>query len=102
MINMPKVFRNFYFITGLIFLVWMLFVDANDWLTQARNTLHLNELQSEKAFYRQKIDQVQRARLEVLGSPALREKYAREHYLMKRRNEDIYVVVDEQDKALEQ
>ncbi len=98
---MPKFFRNFYVITGLFFLAWMLLLDANDWPTQVRTWWTLRELQNEKVFYKQKIARIERAKMEVLGSPALREKYAREHYLMKRRKEEIYVVVDEQDKALE-
>ncbi len=91
----------FYLITGLAFVVWMLLLDANDWPTQARNWWKLRELQAEKGFYTAKIARVQRARIEVLGTPALRDKYAREHYLMKRRNEDIYVVVDEKDKPID-
>jgi cell division protein DivIC len=96
-----RLLRSFYATTLIGLVVWMLFFDANDLVGQVRNWLKLRELQGETAWYDQKIAEVKRAKREVLGSPALREKYAREHYLMKRRTEDVYVVVDEKNEPLE-
>ena len=93
--------RNFYVATGLGLLAWMTFFDANDLITQGRNWWKLRELEGDARFYQAKIKTVQTDRREVLGSDRLREKFAREKYLMKKPNEDVFVIVDENNEPLE-
>lgn len=94
--RIPKITRNFYFLTGSLFFVWMLFLDGNDLINQVRLTKQLNNLESEKAYYEKKIVEVEKARQELMNDPAMLEKYAREKYLMKKPGEDLYVVVVEE------
>jgi hypothetical protein len=101
---LPKRFRflqNFYVATSLGLLVWMTFIDANDLPMQIRNWWKLRELDREITFYKDQIKTVQTERREVLGNDQLREKYAREKYLMKKPTEDVFVVVDEHNEPLE-
>lgn len=84
-------FGNFYFSTGLILFLWMIFIDPNDFISQFRLTSKRNNLENEKEFYLQKIEEVKIERNEIFGSPAQYEKFARERYLMKKPNEDIYI-----------
>ncbi|MFD2572906.1 septum formation initiator family protein [Spirosoma soli] len=93
--------RNFYVATGLVLLVWMTFFDANDLPSQAQNWWKLRELESDVKYYQTKIKAVQTERREVLGNDKLREKFAREKYLMKKPTEDVFVIVDEQNEPLE-
>jgi hypothetical protein len=93
--------RNFYVATGLGLLVWMTFFDANDLPTQIGNWWKLRELDSESRFYQAKIKSIQTDRREVLGNDQLREKFAREKYLMKKPTEDVFVIVDEHNEPLE-
>ena len=93
--------RNFYVATGLGLLVWMTFFDANDLPTQIRNRWQLYKLDEEAKFYQAKIEAVQKERREVLGSDQLREKFAREKYLMKKEGEEVFVIVDENNEPLE-
>lgn len=93
--------RNFYVATGLGLLVWMTFFDANDLPTQIQNRWKLYELDEEARFYQEKIKAVQDERRELLGSDQLREKFAREKYLMKKEGEDVFVIVDENNDPLE-
>ncbi|SOD88481.1 FtsB family cell division protein [Spirosoma fluviale] len=93
--------RNFYVATGLGLLVWMTFFDANDLQTQIRNWWQLQKLDGDAAYYQDKIKAVQTERREVLGNDRLREKFAREKYLMKKPGEDVFVIVDEQNEQLE-
>lgn len=93
--------RNFYVATGLGLLAWMTFFDANDLPTQARNWWRLRELDKDVAFYQEQIKAVRAERREVLGNDRLHEKYARERYLMKRPEEDVFVIVDEHNEPLE-
>lgn len=93
--------RNFYVATSLALLAWMTFFDANDLPSQARNWLKLRELEDETKFYQAEITDVQTERREVLGNDRLREKFARERYLMKKPTEDVFVIVDEQNEPIE-
>ncbi|ARK11314.1 septum formation initiator [Fibrivirga algicola] len=92
---------RFYILTGVGFVLWMLFFDANDLRSQARNWWKAQELEDEKAYFQERIEAVKAERKEVLGSQQLRIKYAREKYLMKKRNEDVYVLVDENGDPIE-
>ncbi|AKD53547.1 FtsB family cell division protein [Spirosoma radiotolerans] len=93
--------RNFYVATGLVLVGWMTFFDANDLPTQIRNWWELRRLDGEAKFYQAKIKAVQTERQEVLGNDRLREKFAREKYLMKKPGEDVFVIVDEHNEPLE-
>lgn len=92
---------RFYLITGLGLLVWMTFFDPNDFRSQFANWQKLRELEQERAFYVDKIKEVERQRREVLGTNELREKFARERYLMKKPTEDVFVLVDENGEPFE-
>ncbi|UFH55013.1 septum formation initiator family protein [Spirosoma sp. KNUC1025] len=93
--------RNFYVASGLGLLIWMTFFDANDLPTQIRNWWKLHELDGKAKYYQERIKAVQTERKEVLGNDQLREKFAREKYLMKRPEEDVFVIVDEHNEPLE-
>ena len=99
--RIPRFLRNFYVATALGLVAWMTFFDANDLPSQFRNWWKLRELESEATYYNAQIETIRRDRQEVLGSDRLREKYAREKYLMKKPAEDIFVIVDENNEPLE-
>jgi len=88
-----RVLRNFYFLTAVGFVVWMTVFDSNDLGKQYDMYHKWRELQAEKAYYEANIKLVQQDRAELLSSPALLEKFAREKYLMKRPGEDVFVLV---------
>ncbi|MBD2704781.1 septum formation initiator family protein [Spirosoma sp. BT702] len=93
--------QNFYVASGLCLLAWMTFFDANDLPTQVRNWWKLHKLESDIRFYKEKIQLIQKERREVFGNAQLREKFAREKYLMKKADEDVFVIVDENNEPLE-
>lgn len=94
--KLPKITKNFYFLSGVFFFVWLLFFDSNDLINQFKLTSQLNDLENDKAYYQEKIIEVEKERQKLLNDTDLLEKYAREKYLMKKPNEDIYVVVEEE------
>ncbi|RCR69182.1 FtsB family cell division protein [Larkinella punicea] len=96
-----RVVKNFYFATGVGLLTWMLFFDANDIISQIRNSLKLGDLETDLVYYDEKIKEVEIQRQSILGNPRLQEKYARENYLMKKPNEDVYVLVNEKNEPIE-
>ncbi len=94
-LRLPPFTRNFYFITSLVFLVWMLFLDTNDFVSQYQLWGKVKELEAEKGYYQEKIEAVKKDRSELMSKPQLLEKFAREKYLMKKKDEEVYVVVEE-------
>ena len=94
--KVPPVFRNFYSLMGIAFLVWMIFLDSNDLINRYRLSAKLRSLEGEKRYYAEKIKEVEKDRAELMGTNELLEKFAREKYLMKRETEDIYII-DEKD-----
>jgi len=95
--KLPPVFKNFYFIVGVIFIIWMLFIDSNDLYSQFQKRGKLKELEQQKAYYTQMIKDVEKDREELLSNNELLEKFAREKYLMKKESEDLYILdIDEE------
>ena len=92
--KLPAFTKNFYFITGSLFLLWVLFIDNNDLITQFQLQQKLNTLVNEKEYYQENIQQVEKDRKELLSNTELLEKFARERYFMKKESEDLYIIVD--------
>lgn len=92
--KLPGFLRNFYVITLLVFLVWMLFLDSNDLVSQFKLSNKLDNLETEKAYYQEKIEEVKKDREELLSNKELLEKFAREKYLMRKKTEDLYVIIE--------
>jgi cell division protein FtsB len=95
--HIPAWLKNKYFISFSAFAVVMLFLDRNDILTQFSRNKELNKLQQSRQYYTTQIAS-ERKELEALkNNPATLEKYAREKYLMKRDNEELFVISENPD-----
>jgi cell division protein DivIC len=90
--KLPPSFRNFYVVTGFSFLIWMFFLDSNDFISRFKLGAKLRNLNSEKEYYQAKIHEVEEDRRELLTNKELLEKFAREKYLMKKEKEDIFII----------
>lgn len=71
----------------------MVFLDNNDLISQMRLSSKYNDLIEEKEYYQEKIKEVEIDREGLLSDEELLEKFARERYLMKKENEDLFIVV---------
>lgn len=89
---MKKLIKNKYILTLLIFTVWMLFFDQNSFLSQRKITKELNQLEARKKLYSNQNEALRNQKEELLGSTDNLEKLAREKYLMKRDDEDVYLI----------
>ncbi|NDK56178.1 FtsB family cell division protein [Pontibacter fetidus] len=96
--RIPKFFRSFYFITTALFVVWMLFFDSNDFVTQYQMSKQLSDLEDVREDYVHKMEEVEKDRKALMGNADLLEKYAREKYLMKRPNEDVFIIVPKEEE----
>lgn len=95
---MAKVFKyskNFYVLFTLFFIIWMVFIDSNDVVSQFKLRAKLKELENQREFYLQRKEKIKADREELMSNYELLEKFARERYYMKKKTEDLYVVVEE-------
>ncbi|RIW18838.1 septum formation initiator family protein [Algoriphagus lacus] len=85
---------NFYVLSILFFLFWMIFIDSNNLVNHFRLSQKLSQLEDQKEFYLEKKEKIKAEREELMSNPELLEKFARERYLMKKPTEDLYVIVE--------
>nr|WP_158827349.1 septum formation initiator family protein [Mucilaginibacter sp. JXJ CY 39] len=98
---MKRVFdllKNKFFLVTIAFVVWMLFFDKNDLYSQYEYKQQLNKLEQERDFYQKETAQVTKDLDELNSNPQKLEKFAREKYLMKKPDEDVFVIVKEKKK----
>ena len=86
-----KPFKNIFILILAVFIVWMLFFDANSWLIHHELNTNIDALESEKEYYKKEIEKDNKA-IKTLSSEEGLEKFAREEYYMKRDNEEIYII----------
>lgn len=87
--------KNKYFITILSFIAWLIFFDKNDFFSQVEYGQRLHMLELDKKYYLDEIRKNRTDMVELMTNPKNLEKFAREKYLMKKDNEDVFVIVDE-------
>ena len=88
-------FKNFYFLFFLSFILWMTIIDSNGFINRYRLSKKLSELNTQKEFYVKEINKVTLDKEKFGSDEELLEKYAREEYLMKKESEDIFYVIKE-------
>lgn len=87
-----KTLKNKYLIATIAFLVWMVFFDHNNLLLHLQYRNELNDLSKSKKYYQEQIDKTKKEVELMQYNPKWMEKVAREQYLMKRDNEDVYLI----------
>lgn len=92
-----RIFTNKYLLVFLAFLVWILFFDSNNLISRYRVKQDLRNLQRQKRYYEQEISTNQQLRDRLTNDLNSIEAFGREQYLMKRDNEDIYLIIDEKE-----
>lgn len=90
--KIPAFLTNKYLLCIAFFVVWMLFFDQRDIFNTLEQKKKLKELENKAHYYQQEIDKAQQELTDLQNSPTALEKFAREHYLMKRDGEDIYII----------
>lgn len=88
-------FKNKYFLVTVAFVVWMVFFDKNDLLSQYQYHQEVGKLKRERDFYKDQTVKVSKDLDELTSDPKKLEKFAREKYLMRKDNEDVFVIVKE-------
>ncbi|MDX9846190.1 MAG: septum formation inhibitor [Tenuifilaceae bacterium] len=85
--------RNKYILTIAIFLLWMLLFDSSNWIDVYREFKKIEKFEKEKEYYLQKIENDRKRLNELRTNNENLEKFAREQYLMKKPDEEIFVIM---------
>lgn len=86
-----KPFRNIFVIIFVVFAVWMLFFDTNSWFIHNELNNDIEALENEKEFYKKEIEK-DKKEVKKLSNDKGVEKYGREKYHMKKKDEEIYLI----------
>lgn len=93
--NLPKWLKNKYTYVTFAFILYLLFFDQHNLISQYKLRAELNELEQSKEWYLEQIEQTRSDLDELLTDDEQLEKFAREKYLMKKDGEEIFVIVHE-------
>ena len=90
--RLPRPLQNKYYLTLVVFFFILVFLDRHSIWTQWRLYRAQQRMEQDKAFYQEKIKE---ARDEAEDFELTKEKFAREHYYMKKRDEDVFIIKEE-------
>ena len=93
-----NVIRNKYVLTLVVFAIWVLFLDNNNLIDRVDYMNKYNQLKRDEIYYNEKIATDYERLEELRTNKDNLEKFAREQYLMKKANEDIFIFVEKEDK----
>ncbi len=87
-----RILRNKYIITLIVFFLWILFFDQNNLVNRFSEVRRIRQLEADKDYFKDRI-KTDSTRLNELKTDSDNlEKFAREQYLMKRENEEIFII----------
>ncbi len=89
------ILTNKFLLTAAAFAVWMFFFDQNDVRSMQARKKELQDTKDHIAYLNNEIAKMEREHEEMIGNPQRLEQYAREQYLLKRDNEDVFVIEKE-------
>ena len=95
--KVPNWLKNRYALTSIAFGVWMLFFDTNDAFMLYKLKSELRTIQTEKEYFNDRIIETRSDLDNLLNDNNKLEKFAREKYLMKNNDEEIFVIVMEEE-----
>ncbi|MEO5890688.1 MAG: septum formation initiator family protein [Ferruginibacter sp.] len=84
--------KNKYLLTGILFLVWMFFFNEKDLVSEFKRKGKYKELQKSEQRLSEIIKDTRQELGQLKTNAQTIEKYAREKYLMKKDNEDLFVL----------
>ena len=96
--RIPKPFKNRYILTLIIFIFWIVFIDDYNLIKQRKLQNKLKELEAQKEYYLSEIEKDSTELYLLQNNKEYQEKFAREKFLMKKENEDLFIIRKKQDE----
>lgn len=95
--HIPSFLKNKYLIAGVFFLVWIVFFDPKDIPSSINRIETYKKLQQTELNLNKKIAETRKDLNLLKTNPQTIEKYARENYMMKKDNEDLFIIAPPQE-----
>ena len=95
---LPKPLRNKYLILLLLFIFWIVFLDDYNLINQNKMKNNVDDLKEQKEFYISEIKSDSTELFNLKNNSEKQEKFARENFLMKKDNEDIFILREDKDE----
>ena len=89
-----RIVKNKYVAATLVFLIFFVFLGENSLLVTHRLGREVSQLHKDASLIEKDIKQDSIAAVSLFDNPEAIETYGREHYYMKRENEDIFIIKD--------
>lgn len=86
-----KKYNLSYWFIGCFFLIWMLFLDTNSWLSHRKYNQEIEHLYTQKEELIKAIEKDE-AFIKKLNHPDSLEKFGREEYGLKKEGETIFII----------
>lgn len=93
--KIPTILQNRYVLVLLGFILYITFFDAHDLISQFQIRWRLHKINNEMEYLHHELDNARNQTIELSTDKAMLEKFAREQYRMKRENEDVFVILQE-------
>jgi cell division protein DivIC len=90
--GIKRIFLNKYLIVLLVFVVFVTFFDNHNLINRWDTHQKIKQMEKELKFYQDEIKTSKLKKNELQSNKENLEKFAREHYYMKKQNEDIYII----------
>jgi len=91
-ISLLNLLRNKYLLTFLGFCIWLILFDQHNLVDRVKTKRYLNKIIQDTAYYHNQIIKDREVINQLQTDKENLEKFAREKYLMKEADEDIYII----------
>lgn len=90
--KIPKPLKNKYLLTLLAFSFWIFFIDDYNLIKQYQLNKDIEQLENQKEYYLTEIEKDSTQFYRIQHIKEEQETFAREKFLMKKEEEDIYII----------
>ena len=88
----PAFLKNKYVLAIIVFFTYLMFFDSNDIPSQVRFSQNLKKLNKQTKYFEKEIEKSKKEYAATFSTIEQMEAYAREEYLMKKPDEDLFII----------
>ena len=92
--KLPFWLKKRYFLSFILFFIWIFFFDANSIETQIKNAQEIKKIKADINYYKNEINHDKKI-LNIISPDSLTpelEKYYRENLFLSKKNEEIFII----------
>jgi len=93
-----KYFTNKYVVVVFVFAIWVTFLTDKNLIDIMELRSDIEQLKEQREYYKQKIKENKEKIHQLKTNKDNLERFAREEYLMKKGNEDIFIIMDKKEQ----